>query len=158
MARRTIYHHMRRLNARLAANLKRGRGPTGTVLVLTTTGRRSGEPRETPLQFEEVDGVLHVASARGAGADWFRNVVADPRVTVRVRGREFAAVAEPVTDPACIADFLRHRLESRPVMVRLIMTVFERLPLRYSADDLERISAGKALVVLHEEAGSRHPG
>ena len=87
----SLYHHMRRLNARLATNLKRGKGPTGTVLVLTTTGRRSGLPRDTPLQFEEVDGVLHVASARGTAADWYRNAVADPRVRVTVRGREFAA-------------------------------------------------------------------
>lgn len=140
---------MRRLNARLVANLKRGRGPTGTVLVLTTTGRRSGLPRDTPLQFEEVDGVVHVASARGTSADWYRNVVARPNVTVSLRGREFAAVAEPVTNPARIADFLEHRLRTRPVMVRAIMTAMERLPLRYTRADLERIAAGKALVVLH---------
>lgn len=144
----TVYRRMRRLNARLAANLRRGRGPTGTVLVLTTTGRRSGLPRDTPLQFEDVDGVLHVASARGTAADWFRNIVADPRVTVTLRGRALDAVAEPVTDPARIADFLQYRLRTRPVMVRLIMTVTERLPLRYSRADLERIAAGKALVVL----------
>ncbi|MDX5318331.1 MAG: nitroreductase family deazaflavin-dependent oxidoreductase, partial [Actinomycetes bacterium] len=107
-----------------------------------------GLPRDTPLQFEDVDGVLHVASARGTAADWFRNVVADPRVTVTLRGREFDAVADPVTDPARIADFLQYRLRTRPVMVRLIMTVTERLPLRYSRADLERIAAGKALVVL----------
>ena len=146
----TIYRHMRRLNARLATNLRRGKGPTGTVLVLTTTGRRSGLPRDTPLQFEDVDGVLHVASALGTQADWFRNVVADPRVTVTLRGRAFAATAEPVTDPVRIADFLQYRLRTRPVMVRAIMTVSERLPLRYSRADLERIAAGKALVVLHE--------
>ena len=150
----SLYHHMRRLNARLATNLKRGKGPTGTVLVLTTTGRRSGLPRDTPLQFEEVDGVLHVASALGAEADWFRIVVADQRVTVTLRGREFAARAEPITEPARIAEFVEYRLKTRPVMVRLIMTVFERLPLRYARADLERISAGKALVVLHEEKGS----
>ncbi|MGM0385274.1 MAG: nitroreductase family deazaflavin-dependent oxidoreductase [Actinomycetota bacterium] len=147
----TIYRHMRRLNARLATNLKRGRGPIGTVLVLTTTGRRSGLPRDTPLQFEDIDGVLHVASALGTEADWFRNVVADPRVTVTLLGRAFAATAEPVTDPVRIADFLQHRLRNRPVMVRAIMTAFERLPLRYTRADLERISAGKALVVLHED-------
>ena len=142
---------MRRLNARLAANLRRGRGPTGTVLVLTTIGRRSGLPRDTPLQFEEINGVLHVAFARGTAADWFRNVVAEPRVTVTLRGREFAAVAEPVTDPVRIADFLLHRLRARPVMVRAIMTLTERLPLRWSRADLERIAASKAVVVLREE-------
>lgn len=65
-----------------------------------------------------------------------------------LRGREFAAVAEPVTDPVRIADFVQHRLRTRPVMVRVIMTATERLPPRYSRADLKRIAAGKALVVL----------
>lgn len=39
-------------------------------------------------------------------------------------------------------------------MVRAIMTVTERLPLRYSRADLERIAAGKALVVLRAAPGN----
>jgi len=56
-----------------------------------------------------------------------------------------------VTDPVRIADFLLHRLRARPVMVRAIMTLTERLPLRWSRADLERIAASKAVVVLREE-------
>ena len=34
------------------------------VLLLTTTGRKSGLRRVTPLQYEEIDGVFYIGSAR----------------------------------------------------------------------------------------------
>jgi len=140
---------MRLFNARMAANYRRGVGPTRVVLLLTTTGRKSGLPRVTPLQYEEVDGLYLVASARGPQADWFKNVLANPRVQVQLRDQAFAALAEPVTDPARIADFLALRLRRHPIMVRLIMHLADGLPLRFSAADLLRLAAGKAMVILH---------
>jgi deazaflavin-dependent oxidoreductase (nitroreductase family) len=148
MPSQTIYHRMKALNARMAANYRRGIGPTGMVLLLTTTGRRSGLARVTPLQFEEVGGKYYIASARGVDADWFKNILAHPQVHVQVGGREFAAAAEPVTDPGRIADFLELRLRRHPLMVRLIMHLADGLPLRFSRPDLERLAAGKALVIL----------
>ena len=56
MPAKAVYHRMKSLNARVAANYKRGFGPSRAVLLLTTTGRISGMPRITPLQFEKVDG------------------------------------------------------------------------------------------------------
>ena len=60
-------------------------------LELTTTGRRSGEPRATMLTAPLVDGdtVVIVASRGGDPADpaWYRNLVAEPRVTVRLIGQ-----------------------------------------------------------------------
>lgn len=144
----TIYHHMRALNARMAANYSRGFGPFRIVLLLTTRGRKSGQPRLTPLQYEEVDGLYYIASARGAEADWYKNILADPRVHVRLREREFEAVAEPVTDPVRIADFLELRLRRHPVMLRLIMCLFEGLPLRFNRLDLEKFSRHKVMVIL----------
>jgi deazaflavin-dependent oxidoreductase (nitroreductase family) len=44
---------------------------SGLVLLLTTTGRKSGRPRQTRLQYEKEGGVIYVASARGQQADWF---------------------------------------------------------------------------------------
>jgi hypothetical protein len=52
MPEKTIYHRMKALNARMAANYKRGFGPTRIVLLLTTTGRKSGQPRCTFLTFD----------------------------------------------------------------------------------------------------------
>jgi deazaflavin-dependent oxidoreductase (nitroreductase family) len=140
---------MKALNSRMAANYKRGFGPTQVVLLLTTTGRKSGLPRVTPLQFEEVNGNYYIASARGSEADWYKNILASPAVHVQIRSREFDAIAEPITDPARIADFIELRLKRHPVMVRLIMHLFDGLPLRFTRDDLEKMCQEKAMVILH---------
>ena len=59
-------------------------------LELTTTGRRSGEPRATMLTAPLVDGdiVVVVASRGGDDTDpaWYRNLVDQPSVTVRLVG------------------------------------------------------------------------
>jgi deazaflavin-dependent oxidoreductase (nitroreductase family) len=149
MSARTLYHRMKGLNARMMANYQRGFGPTRVVLLLTTIGRRSGLPRTTPLQYEEVDGDYCIASARGRDADWFKNIHANPRVHVQIRDRGFDALAEPVTNPVRIADFIELRLRRHPVMVRLIMHLFDGLPVRFTRTDLEGFCQEKAMVILH---------
>lgn len=73
---------------------------TGWFLVLTTTGRRSGLPRRTPLNYAILDGRVYLLSGFGHRADWYRNLVADPRVTLELPGRVVEGTAEPVVDPA----------------------------------------------------------
>ena len=151
MTATTLYHRMKALNARLSANYRRGFGPTRLLLLLTVIGRKSGRPHVTPLQYEQVDGAYYIASARGPDADWFKNICANPRVHVQVRDREFEASAEPVTDPARIADFIELRLSRHPVMIRLVMTLFDGLPLRFKRAELEELCRKKALVILHPQ-------
>lgn len=117
------------------------------VLLLATTGRKSGRRRVTPLQYEEIRGEIYVASARGDRADWFRNIEADPRVEVRVRGRRFPGIAEPIVDRIQVADFLEYRLNRHPRMVGAIMRR-EGLPPDPTRADLERYAANRALVII----------
>jgi deazaflavin-dependent oxidoreductase (nitroreductase family) len=71
-----------------------------TVLILTTTGRRSGDPRSTPLIYGK-HGDDHVVVASKGGAEehpaWYLNLSADPEVTVQVRGDRFQARARTAT-------------------------------------------------------------
>lgn len=120
------------------------------VLLLTTTGRKSGQPRVTPLQYEELDGAIYVGSTRGTRADWFRNILADPRVQVRVKSRQFAGRAEPITDPIRIADFLELRLKRHPRMVGAILKS-EGLPPHPSRADLEAYAGRLAMVIIRPE-------
>ncbi len=117
------------------------------ILLLTTTGRKTGLPRVTPLQYEQVEGVFYVGSARGTKADWFRNIVADGRVKVRFGTREFEALAEPVTDPCRIADFLELRLTRHPRMIGAILRS-EGLPAEPSRADLEAYALQSAMVII----------
>ncbi len=57
------------------------------VLLLTTTGRRSGKPRTVPLTyFEDGDDIVLVASYGGGPSNpgWFLNLEAHPQVTVKI--------------------------------------------------------------------------
>lgn len=68
------------------------------VLVLVTRGRRSGKRRSSPLLYfpcEGSDDLVVVASNYGRDhhPGWYWNIVADPEVTVEVRGERFAAQA-----------------------------------------------------------------
>lgn len=71
-----------------------------TILLLTTTGRTSGEPRTTPL-IHRVDGDrwVVVASKGGAPDDpgWYKNLQAEPEATIQVQAEEIPVGASPAT-------------------------------------------------------------
>jgi len=138
---------------RILYSLGLGRIYGRIVLLLVTTGRKSGRPRVTPLQYEEIDGEIHVASALGDRADWFRNIEADPRVEVRVRTRRFSGTAEAIVDRGRVADFLEYRLNRHPKMVGAIMRR-EGLPRHPDRKDLERYAEDRALVIIRPAAAS----
>ena len=65
-------------------------------LILTTTGRRSGEPRSNPLQFvRDGDDLIVIASNWGGAKDpgWSWNLRTDPSARVLLGGREFPVTA-----------------------------------------------------------------
>ena len=71
-----------------------------TVLILTTTGRRSGEPRSTPLIYGRDGDDFVVVASKGGDEDhpsWYLNLVADPHVEVQVLADRFAARARTAT-------------------------------------------------------------
>jgi deazaflavin-dependent oxidoreductase (nitroreductase family) len=71
-----------------------------TCLLLTTTGRKSGEQRTTPLIYQRSgNDYLVVASKGGAPSppDWFFNLDANPDVTVQVLADRFPARARVAT-------------------------------------------------------------
>ena len=70
-----------------------------TCLLLTVTGRSSGSPRTVPLIFAaDADRSIVIASKGGAPAhpQWYRNLGANPKVEVQIRGDRFTATARTV--------------------------------------------------------------
>jgi deazaflavin-dependent oxidoreductase (nitroreductase family) len=69
------------------------------LLLLSTLGRKSGRKRTSPMMYVREQGrLLVVASNNGAATDpeWYRNLTADPHVTVELPGDEYAATAKPL--------------------------------------------------------------
>jgi deazaflavin-dependent oxidoreductase (nitroreductase family) len=69
------------------------------IVLLTTTGRRSGRPYTTPMMFHrDGDRLLVIASSVGAPRhpDWCLNLMANPSVTVEVDDETYLATATPL--------------------------------------------------------------
>ena len=85
----------------LATDGEEGHDWRGTqTLILTTTGRRSGKQRLTPLIYGRHDGdYLLVASNGGAkqSPDWYVNLVDNPEVDLQVKGYKMRARARTAT-------------------------------------------------------------
>jgi F420H(2)-dependent quinone reductase len=72
-----------------------------TMMLLTTTGRQSGQPRTTPLNcMTDGDRYLAVASYGGDDRDpqWFKNLLANPEATIQV-GADTIPVRASVATP-----------------------------------------------------------
>jgi deazaflavin-dependent oxidoreductase (nitroreductase family) len=71
-----------------------------TVLILTTNGRKSGEPRSTPLIYGR-SGDQYTVVASNGGSDeppaWYRNMEEDPKAEIQVLGDRFEVRARDAT-------------------------------------------------------------
>jgi len=74
------------------------------VIDLTTTGRRSGEPRRIEIYLHDLDGRLFISGMPSPRKRaWLLNVEADPHVTLHLKQDVVAdvpALARPIEDPA----------------------------------------------------------
>lgn len=93
-------------NAKIIAEFRANEGRVGgpfegaPLLLLTTTGAKSGERRTSPVMYLREDGHTYVFASK-AGADtnpaWYHNLLAHPEVTVEIGTETHEATAEPVT-------------------------------------------------------------
>ena len=116
-----FFYHLSHYPPRLAYGLGLGPLVGKLILLLTTTGRKSGLARVTPLQYEEIGQVFYVAAAHGLKADWVCNLQANPHVSVRVGSRQFNGETKIIGDPEQIARYLDYRLQRHPRMIGFIL-------------------------------------
>ena len=70
-------------------------------LLLTTTGRKSGQPRGVQLVYTDVQGTAHIVASNFGGERhpaWSYNLMAQPRATLLLNGDESEVIAEQLTD------------------------------------------------------------
>jgi hypothetical protein len=69
-------------------------------------------------------------------------------VYIQVDRCEFDCVAEPVTDPDRVADFLEYRRKLHPLMIGLIMKFAHQLPMHPSRAQFLELSKSTPMVIL----------
>lgn len=67
-------------------------------LYVTTTGRITGQPREIEIWFVAREGKLYILAEHFHKAQWVKNIERNPRVHVRLGGRELEATARPLDE------------------------------------------------------------
>jgi deazaflavin-dependent oxidoreductase (nitroreductase family) len=81
------------------------RGPIGDVMskrcimMLTTIGRKSGLPRTNGVSFMPVGDNYIIFAGWGVQSDWYKNLLANPEVTIQVGSKKIKATAKQVEDP-----------------------------------------------------------
>lgn len=97
----------------------------GQVMEITTTGRKSGQPRRIELVYHNVDGRILISGRPGFPRGWVANLKADPTMTFHLKRRvqaDLPARGRVISDPAEREQLLRHIADAwridHAVMVR----------------------------------------
>lgn len=77
----------------------------GQVIDITTTGRRTGQPRRVEIVFHNIDGRIYISGMPRSdrARAWLRNLESDPSLTVHLKGEvtvDLPATARVITDAA----------------------------------------------------------
>jgi deazaflavin-dependent oxidoreductase (nitroreductase family) len=85
---------------------------SGYAMIIRTKGRRTGRPRDATVMYAIGDGCVYCMAGWGPDTAWYRNVLAQPSVSLLMPGRIVAGVGEEVLAPSERAAALRRVLQS----------------------------------------------
>ncbi len=110
------------------------------LIDITTTGRRSGEPRRIEIVYHVFDGRIYISGMPRADRrrSWLANLDADPRLTVHLKNG-------PVADLPATARIIDEPAERRAIITRIIATAWRD-------QDLEQMVAHSPLIEVTVEA------
>lgn len=159
-ALRTVFKYINKgmlLMWRLGLNRWGMRNPySGYIMVLTHTGRKTGASRRTPVNYALIDGDVYCVTGFGAGADWYKNIIASPYVEVWLPDSWWTGAAEDIsTWPA------GKRLPLlRQVLINSGFAAYAAGidPRQVSAEALERATAEYKLIRIRRTAARTGPG
>jgi deazaflavin-dependent oxidoreductase (nitroreductase family) len=93
-----------------------------SVLLITFTGRKSGKTYTTPVSYSQHGDQVYVFTH----AAWWKNLCNGRPVTLRIQGREFQGLAEPVAeDKQAVAAGLSAHLRKVPSDARYYGVTFD---------------------------------
>ncbi len=96
-------------------------GASRTVMLLTTRGRKSGKLRSTPIGYFRIGGVIHLFSAWGKGASWYKNMIANPRdVWIQIGLRRVLVQTQTLEEPAEICRTIEQFLTESPAQAHYL--------------------------------------
>ena len=97
-----------------------------TLIDITTTGRRTGQPRRKEIWFHYLDGQLYLSGSPGA-RDWYANMLAGPSITFHLKQSlqwDIPARVTPITGEAERRRVFQHMREVEERMRRMDLEAY----------------------------------
>ncbi len=82
----------------------------GRIMVITHTGRKTGQHRRTPVNYAMVNDDIYAVAGFGRTSDWYRNMIANPQVEVWLPDGWWSGRAEEVIDKEARLPLIRQVL------------------------------------------------
>ena len=108
-------------------------------LLLTHIGRVSGQPRQAMLevvQYDQKANTHYVASGFGEQADWYKNIIQTPEVSIQAAGKQILVIAERLSTEAA-AEIFRDYHKRHPKALRSLAKLIGYI---IPADEQEMLS------------------
>ena len=98
-----------------------GLGPiTGRYLmIITYIDHKNGNPTKTHLEFFQINGIKYIANTLGIQSKWYRNLQADPKITIQTYDGSEQMVAVPVTQDDELITIIEWLLNNKPSFINL---------------------------------------
>lgn len=94
--------------------------PGGRVMMIYHRGRKTGLPRQTPVNYAVIDGDVYCTAGFGAVSDWYRNIRADPNVEIEMPDSRYTAIARDVSESPQRIPLLRQVLINSGIVAPLM--------------------------------------
>jgi len=127
---------------------------SGSILVITHTGRKTGLRRRTPVNYAIVGDAIYCTAGFGGESDWYRNIMAHPEIEIWLPdGRWTADVEDASNAPERLAMM-------RKVLIGSGFAAYLAgiNPKRISDPELEKATATYKLVRIHRRTPCTGPG
>jgi hypothetical protein len=130
---------------------------TGYIMVIKTTGRKTGKVRYSPVNYAIFDGKIYCVSGFRHGSDWYRNLRAHPTIEAIMPAGAITGNSTEISNPAFRVIAIRKILQNAG-----FAGFFEGFnPFRISNDELANKTADMPLICIQPTglgSGASDPG
>ncbi len=100
------------------------------IMVITHLGRKTGIPHQTAVEYHTINGMKYIPCAFGIKSDWYRNILANPRVTIQTSEGSESMKAVRVSEDDELMTVIETILSRNPTLMNWYLNSLGILPTR----------------------------
>lgn len=100
------------------------------VMIITQMDHKTGNPSKTSIDFFEMNGIKYVANSLGVQSPWYRNILANPRVSIQTSDGTEQMVAVPISQDDELITIIEWLIARNPKFIKRYVQEFGVQPTR----------------------------